>query len=442
MKLNFQQRLIASFLVIFTLFAVGIVLFEQRSARRYKTEALEERLNAYAGVVAQFLEANGDRANGEEALPDGEDVVPDTLLGLMPPQMRLTLIERDGRVAYDNVMHAGEMENHMNRPEFREAMATGRGTAIRTSTSSSVGERYLYFAKDTGGRFVVRVALPYNIEVRSFLKPDNGFLYFVVALFLIGLGFIYSIGRYFAEAVERLRQHEAKEKTRRLKQEMTGNIAHELRTPVTSIRGFLEIVLTGDPEPQKAREYLERAYRQTRTLSELIADMSLLARIDERRDAFDFAEGDIAELLAKVQSDASGALAEKHISFVTDIPSGLVLRGNESLLYSVFRNLTDNVIAHAGEGVEIRIGAVAERGIVRFSFADTGRGISSEAHLERIFERFYRVNEGRTRDTGGSGLGLSIVKNTVALHGGEISVRPNRPHGLEFVFVLPGEVKR
>ncbi len=313
----------------------------------------------------------------------------------------------------------------------------GNGTSIRTSEST--GGQYLYYAKDDGnGRLIVRVALPYDIEVQSFLKPGNAFLYFMIALFVVGLLFILYVNHYLGRSVKRLREHEAKEKTRLLKQEMTGNIAHELRTPVTSIRGFLEIVLTSDPGREKTREYLERAYSQTRTLSELIADMSLLARIDERQGAFEFTEIDVAALLDKVRSDVSTPLNKKHIAFTTDIPEGLAVRGNESLLYSVFRNLTDNVIAHAGEGIDIRV-AVTEvaGGKAHFSFSDTGRGIPDEKHLERLFERFYRVNEGRTRDTGGSGLGLSIVKNTVALHGGTIVARNNKPHGLEFIFTLP-----
>jgi two-component system OmpR family sensor kinase/two-component system phosphate regulon sensor histidine kinase PhoR len=219
---------------------------------------------------------------------------------------------------------------------------------------------------------------------------------------------------------------------------MTGNIAHELRTPVTSIRGFLEIVLDNDLSAPRAQEYLQRAYYQTLTLSELISDMSLLTRLDEKRDGFAFAPVPVAGLLARVQADTAVALDRREVAFRADIPEGLTLHGNESLLYSVFRNLTDNVIAHAGEGVEIRI--VAEPlgdGFVRFVFRDTGAGIADASHLERLFERFYRVNEGRTRDTGGSGLGLSIVKNSVQLHGGVISVHNVAPHGLEFVFTLP-----
>jgi signal transduction histidine kinase len=273
--------------------------------------------------------------------------------------------------------------------------------------------------------------------VQSFLKPSNAFLYFVIAIFVVGLIFVFYIGRYFGQFADRLREHEAKARTNRLKHEMTGNIAHELRTPVTSIRGFLEIVLSGVPTAEKSREFLERAYAQTRTLSELIADMSLLARIDERQRDFEFSQIDAAELLEKVRVDSAEALAERGITFDAKIPAGLTLRGNESLLYSVFRNLTDNVISHAGEGVGIVISATKNGREVELTFADNGRGIPDEKHLERLFERFYRVERGRTRDTGGSGLGLSIVKNTIALHGGKIEARNAQPHGLEFVFTLP-----
>ncbi len=423
--LSFQQRLVTSFVVIFALFTAGIVVFEQQRVRRYKTEALEERLDAYAGQISVFLSDGGEAGS------------PDEVLSLMPRELRLTLIDRIGRVVYDNKLDAASMDNHSTRPEIVAAAAEGGGTSIRTSESS--GDAYLYYARDDGKELIVRVALPYNIQVRSLLKPDNAFLYFVVVLFAVGLFSILYLGRYFGASVKRLREHEAREKTRRLKHEMTGNIAHELRTPVTSIRGFLEIVLGNELDDARRRQYLERAYGQTQTLSALISDMSLLARIDEKQGAFEFTAIDAAALLEKVRSDTSKGLVE-------DIPEGLTFRGNESLLYSVFRNLTDNVISHAGEGVEIRVAAEVAEGshghagrTARVSFSDNGRGIEDESHLERIFERFYRVNEGRTRDTGGSGLGLSIVRNTIALHGGTISVHNNKPCGLEFIFDLPVE---
>lgn len=424
MKLNFQQKLILSFLVIFAVFTVGIIVFEQAHARRYKTEALQERLDAYADQTTQYLLMHGSYAPM------------DSLLSLMPRDIRLTLVGRDGQVAYDNAVTApATMENHATRPEIAQAVEKGSGTHIRTSASNNYP--YLYYAKDIGTNLIVRVALPYDINVQSFLKPDNAFLYFVIALFGIGIGFIWYVGRHFGLSEQRLRHFEVQEKNRRLKQELTGNIAHELRTPVTSIRGFLEIVLNNDLKTSRAQEYLQRAYYQTLTLSELISDMSLLTRLDEKKDGFKFSKVDVRKLLERLKADIATQLAEKNISISTDIPAGLTVRGNEGLLYSIFRNLADNVIAHAGKDVDIHIHATRKSdGIVEFSFADTGIGIKDERHLDRLFERFYRVGEGRTRDTGGSGLGLSIVKNAVQLHGGTISVRNAAPHGLEFTFYI------
>lgn len=412
MKVNFQQKLILSFLVIFAIFTTGIVVFEQARARRYKTDALAERLDAYADQVLRGAPAE-----------------------VFPPELRITLVGRDGRVLSDNATDPATMDNHAARPEIAGAAATGRGVDIRTSASNE--QPYLYYARDNGGARIVRVAMPYDGRVRSFLKTDNVFLYFVVALFLVGLAFILYVGRRFGRAQERLQHLEIRDKNHRLKRELTGNIAHELRTPVTSIRGFLEIVLNNDLDSLRAQEYIQRAYYQTLTLSELISDMGLLTRLDEKRDGFASTEVDVAGLLARVESDTSAGLAERSVTFSTDIPEGLAVHGNEGLLYSVFRNLVDNVIAHAGTGAEIRVRAERQGdGTTRFTFGDNGVGIPDEAHLERIFERFYRVNEGRTRDTGGSGLGLSIVRNAIAFHGGEISAHNVAPHGLEFVFTI------
>lgn len=425
MKLNFQQKLILSFLIIFTVFTAGIVIFEQQRARRYKTEALQERLDAYADEVSEYI------------LLRGRIAPMDSLLRVMPDNLRLTLVDRSGNVVYDNVLSdPASMGNHFDRQEIVDAVEHGSGTFIRTSASTNTP--YLYYAADNGGSLIVRVALPYDVKVRSFLKPDNAFLYFVVGLFIVGIAFIYYVGRHFVISQQRLRNFEVREKNRRLKQELTGNIAHELRTPVTSIRGFLEIVLENDLKTMKAQEYLQRAYYQTLALSDLISDMGLLARLDEKRDTFEFVQVDANRLLDKVLTDTSAALIAKNISFITDVPQGLTLVGNETLLYSIFRNLTDNAIAHAGSDVEISVRVIEVKdGMARFRFADTGKGIEDERHLPHLFERFYRINEGRTRDTGGSGLGLSIVRNAVQLHNGTISVRNAESGGLEFDITLP-----
>ncbi|MCC6448200.1 MAG: two-component sensor histidine kinase, partial [Chitinophagaceae bacterium] len=127
----------------------------------------------------------------------------------------------------------------------------------------------------------------------------------------------------------------------------------------------------------------------------------------------------------------------KHIEMKWQLSDNLSLTGNANLLYSLFKNLTDNAIRYAGENIKINISLYNEdANFYYFSFYDTGIGIKEESHLNRIFERFYRINEGRTRDTGGSGLGLSIVKNAVFFHKGKITAKNRKEGGLEFLFTL------
>ena len=130
-------------------------------------------------------------------------------------------------------------------------------------------------------------------------------------------------------------------------------------------------------------------------------------------------------------------LDAKHIDMLWSVPDGLKINGNSNLLYSIFSNLTDNAIKYAGDGISIKLNFINEdKNFYYFSFSDTGKGIEDEQHLPRLFERFYRISEGRTRETGGSGLGLSIVKNAVMFHKGVITAKNRKGGGLEFLFQL------
>ncbi|MDR3365820.1 MAG: HAMP domain-containing histidine kinase [Prevotellaceae bacterium] len=228
------------------------------------------------------------------------------------------------------------------------------------------------------------------------------------------------------------------EKPRLLKQEMTGNIAHELRTPVTSIRGYLETILESPLTDEKRQLFLTKAYRQTIALSELINDMGLITKIEGAPQSFSLESVAIGSLLETLKSDLEAPLQEKNIRMAWSVGSNVVVRGNRSLLYSIFRNLTDNAVRHAGSGVSVQVSVYGEdRDFYYFSYSDTGVGIKDEQQLNRLFERFYRIGEGRTRDTGGSGLGLSIVKNAVAFHKGAIVAKNRAGGGLVFLFNLP-----
>lgn len=227
------------------------------------------------------------------------------------------------------------------------------------------------------------------------------------------------------------------EKNRLLKQEMTNNIAHELKTPVSSIRGYIETILEQEPlDPEKQKFFLERAYSQILRLSDLIRDVALITKTEEASELFEKETINLRDTVAEVVTDLEAPLKNNGITVENKIQPGVAIEGNHTLLYSIFRNLIDNTLSYAGENVTIRIENYTEDNeFYYFSYYDTGRGIAEE-HLERIFDRFYRVNPGRSRKTGGSGLGLSIVKNAVLFHKGQISAKNRKDGGLEFIFSL------
>jgi len=227
------------------------------------------------------------------------------------------------------------------------------------------------------------------------------------------------------------------EQTKRLKQEMTGNIAHELRTPVTSIRAYLETILEQNLPEEKKQHFIGQAFQQTVVLSELIKDMSIIAKMEEAPHSFLSERLMLETILQTLKDEKNEELMQKNSSFQWQLPHELAVNGNISLLTSIFRNLLENSLRYAGENVEIRLVLLNEdQEFYYFSFYDTGVGIKNEAQLNRLFERFYRVNEGRDRNSGGSGLGLSIVKNAIAFHGGSITAKNRKNSGLEFVFQL------
>lgn len=227
------------------------------------------------------------------------------------------------------------------------------------------------------------------------------------------------------------------EKTKQLKLEMTGNIAHELRTPITSIRAYLETILEQPLTEERKLHFTNQAYAQTLNLSEMIKDMSILAKLEEAPQSFESERVKLEPLLQKIRSELSVELLQKDIQWDWQLPYNITIQGNLNLLTSIFRNLIENAIRYAGEHIKVHLSVFNEDSeYYYFSFYDTGIGISDETHLNRLFERFYRVQEGRTRDTGGSGLGLSIVKNAVHFHKGNITAKNRKEGGLEFIFQL------
>ena len=227
------------------------------------------------------------------------------------------------------------------------------------------------------------------------------------------------------------------EEESRMKRQLTQNVSHELKTPVSSIQGYLETILSNpDLSPDKRQFFLERCYSQSSRLTGLLRDISVLNRLDEASEMFDLTEVNITKLIAEIQKECSQDMEEKHITSEIILPGDPTVFGNNSLLYSIFRNLYDNAIAYAGENIRITVNCYKEDPkYYYFSFSDNGVGIPEE-HINRIFERFYRVDKGRSRKIGGTGLGLSIVKNGVNFHKGQISAKSSPGKGVTFFFTL------
>lgn len=234
----------------------------------------------------------------------------------------------------------------------------------------------------------------------------------------------------------RLEATEAERRNRQLKQEMTSNIAHELKTPVSSIRGYLEILLSDKPvDDERRRYFLDRCFRQTLRLSDLIQDVSIINKLEESADLFPRTEVDATEVAKEAIGDLADKAAAAGITIQNNLPA-MPLGGNHELLYCIFRNLVENSIAYAGSNINIVLETYKESPDHYFiHYYDTGKGVADE-YLSRLFDRFVRIDEGRSRQNGGTGLGLSIVKHSVLFHGGEIYARNREGGGLEYYFSL------
>ncbi len=227
------------------------------------------------------------------------------------------------------------------------------------------------------------------------------------------------------------------EREKELKRQLTQNISHELKTPVSSIQGYMETLIDNpDITEEKRRFFIERSYTQAQRLTLLLQDISLLNKMDDSSRLFTKELLNVGVIIHNVVDDISLQLEEKNISLQLQVEKNIKIEGNQSLIYSIFRNLIDNTITYAGENISVHISCYREdEEFYYFSFYDTGSGVS-ESHLNRLFERFYRIDEGRSRKIGGTGLGLAIVKNAVQAHQGKITAKCHAGGGLEFLFSL------
>lgn len=458
-RIPFSQRLFWSVFSIFLGFTACFLIFQYQREAEYAKGKLESVLNNYNYQLYSRSKNTGDI----------QALVGQFINEIPQKDLRVTIIDLSGAVLFDN---SGKetFDNHINRSEVILAIQHGEGYAIRSS--GSTGKRYFYTASRIDDH-IYRSALPYNLYLKDILTINKDFLFFMIFMlvlfFIVLTRFSFSIGnsiaklRDFANNIANRdlqetaytfpndelgdisrdivtlyqRQQEIKEDDIRRKRQLTQNVAHELKTPVSSIQGYLETILSNpDLSEEKKNYFLERCYSQSSRLTDLLRDISVLNRLDEASGMFDFSDVNISKLLSEIEEECGASMKEKNMTSTIQVSDDTTIQGNPSLLYSIFRNLYDNAIAYAGEGVHIEI--VCERqdaDFYHFRFADNGVGIDDQ-HLSRIFERFYRIDKGRSRKLGGTGLGLAIVKNGVLFHKGQITATSQPGKGVTFHFHL------
>ncbi len=583
-KLNFRRRFFIYLLFIFVIFTFLVLMFQANREKEFKRDQLENTLDNITVVTNNYMEQ-------KHVLDSGDFTSLDFLVGILPElNVRITIIDAKGIVLYDSeVKDVGSMENHLSRPELQKSIGSIPGADIRTSATTE--ETYYYYARFYG-QYFVRTAVLYNNKIINYLKADQLFLFFIIALFFVLWLVLNVVTNRLARTIEKLKDFviqlttgrqipsdfnfpddelgvisrqivevykelkktkdeislekeklfnhlyalnegvaffsnkkkkiltnnffiqflniisekssisaemifesqefdpilkfidkhlKSKEQTTSdqlpqneytlnksgyyfnvkciifpdrsfeiiitdttrlakrqiMKQQMTSNIAHELKTPVAAVIGFIETLQKTELDKDKQRHFIKKAYAQAYRLKELIEDIQVLNKIEEASGKFTLETIHIKDVLDDVHDGLKSKLDEKNIQFISDLKADTRVKGNRSLLESVFHNLIDNTIKYAGDNATINFSQYSQdKNFYYFSYKDSGQGIPEE-HLSRIFERFYRIDSGRSRKTGGTGLGLAIVKNAIQLHQGSISARNAKDGGLEFLFTIP-----
>ena len=390
----------------------------------------------------------------------------------IPRNFRFTVIDSALNIVYLSYRaDSSGAETSQGRDEIIEAELSGEGTSLRFSPSSN--KEFLYFAKKYP-EFYLRTSTPYIYEKMD--GNSNKYLYqyailiLIVALFLVlfyisrkltsplkafydFFGVLKSnkkdfskitfpnneygdVGRKIVDTYNQLEQ------AKKFKQQLTHNIAHELKTPLTGIRAYLETIIQDEEMPHEIiRSFTGKAYKQTLRLSTLVNNVSTLNKLDEDSEYYTIEDVNISQCLGEIEEELAHKLRENNTTFTPLISSELSIGSSHDIIYSLFKNLIDNTLEHAGRDTTITImagiaqisGEPSYR--INFTYKDNGKGIPEKA-LERLFDRFYRIEEGRTRKTGGSGLGLAIVKSSVVFHKGTITVENDPEGGAVFKFSL------
>ena len=372
-----------------------------------------------------------------------------TSAGVSAGDVRVTLIEKDGRVLFDSDVDAGVMENHLAREEVQQALEYGEGSSVRHSdTLSRNTYYYAVLLRDGNLLRVSRDALSLwqfllgAIPIVVILMFLLLFLSMILAHHLtnrlvrpiVNMGENIEKPGYTSPYPELVpfistirSQHQELIKTSELRQEFTANVSHELKTPLTSISGYAELMENGIIQPDEVPYYARQIRDSATRLITLINDIIQLSKLDSPVLEVLFEQVNLYAVARKVVDSMQVNAAAREVT-LTLTGSDAIVCGNRGMIEELITNLCDNAVRYNYKGGSVRVSVVPLKGRAILSVQDTGIGISP-ADQERVFERFYRVDKSRSKETGGTGLGLSIVKHIVAQHHADIKLESELGRG-------------
>ena len=325
---------------------------------------------------------------------------------------RVTRIDKQGRVLYDSKGEEYKLENHAGREEVQDAFSTGAGEAIRTS--KTIGKITYYYAVKLPDGTVLRTAKTIDHMIPTMLSV----LPYLVAIGVVMMILTYFLAKWQTESIER--QNRAKEEAANMRKEFSANVSHELKTPLTSISGYAEIMKSGLVKSEDMITFSERIYHEASRMITLIGDIMKLSKLDEEQVEL---EREWVDLYA-LSEEVCGRLAltaQKRKVHVELSGDSVPYFGVRQILDEMVFNLCENAIKYNVDGGSVNVWVGDTPQGVKLIVEDTGIGIPEE-QKERIFERFYRVDKSHSRETGGTGLGLSIVKHGAIFHHALITV--------------------
>ena len=421
-KTSYHKRLFLQLILFSWTMVLCFVGFQYIREKEYKSEFLNAQLQQYNRHLLTTVE---DGKPFEEYIATHDKPF---------DELRISIIALSGAVVYDNTISLDSLDNHRGRPEIADALTKGSGYNI-SRQSTSDGREYFYSAT-RGERAIVRTAIPYSSTLQDLLKADWSFLVVMISVTVVMSIVAYFTTRKLGKDIERVNRYEAEQERNRLKRQLTNNINHELKTPVASIQVCHETLLSGiNLSEEKRQELIERCYAHNDRLRRLLNDVSLITRMEDGSALIGKERVVINDIIAEVAKELEMLPEDERLTLHSDFNDEVIIDGNSSLIGSIFRNLTENAIAYSG-GRNIYISLLEnDDKMCKIRFEDDGKGVEPR-HISHLFERFYRVDKGRSRQKGGTGLGLAIVKHAVQFHGGTITAT-NRPNGgLRFEFTL------